>query len=119
MTATLPREIQEVFDRSVTTEFTTVDGRGQPITWPLTPYYRPGDPCVDVTTGLGYPKKAKDARANPRVAMLFSNPTGSGVDNPEIVFAEAVPAHGRTLSLEVTLPPLAALFFKHEPGLVG
>ncbi len=44
---------------------------------------------------------------------------GSGVDNPETVFAEAVPAHGRILSVEVTLPPLAAVFFKHEPGLTG
>jgi hypothetical protein len=88
MTATLPREIQEVFHRFVTTEFTTVDGRGQPITWPLTPYYRPGDPCVDVSTGLGYPKKAEDARANPRVAMLFSDPTGSGLDNPPQVLVQ-------------------------------
>jgi Pyridoxamine 5'-phosphate oxidase len=76
MTATLPTEVQQVFDRFVTTEFTTVDRRGQPITWPLTPYYSPGDPCIDVTTGLGYPKKAKDARANPKVALLFSDPTG-------------------------------------------
>lgn len=80
MTATLPPEVQEVFDRFVTTEYTTVDGRGQPITWPLTPYYRPGEPCIDVTTGLGYPKKANDARTNPRVALLFSDPTGSGVE---------------------------------------
>jgi hypothetical protein len=88
MTATLPPEIQEVFDRFVTTEVTTVDGRGQPITWPLTPYYRPGDPCIDVTTGLGYPKKAKDARANPRVAMLFSDPTGSGLRGPPQVLVQ-------------------------------
>src|SRR5215207_4597315 len=80
MTATLPPDVQQVFDRFVTTEFTTVDRQGRPITWPLTPYYRPGDPCIDVTTGLGYPKKAKDARANPRVALLFSDPTGSGID---------------------------------------
>jgi hypothetical protein len=80
MTATLPPEVQQVFDRFITTEFTTVDGGGQPITWPLTPYYQPGDPCIDVTTGLGYPKKAKDARANPKVAMLFSDPTGSGIE---------------------------------------
>jgi hypothetical protein len=86
MTATLPAEIQQVFDRFVTTEFTTVDGRGQPITWPLTPYYRPGDPCIDVTTGLGYPKKAKDARANPKVALLFSDPTGCGMDTtPQVL----------------------------------
>jgi Pyridoxamine 5'-phosphate oxidase len=86
MTATLPPEVQQVFDRFVTTEFTTVDRRGQPITWPLTPYYRPGEPCIDVTTGLGYPKKANDARANPKVAMLFSDPTGCGMDQaPQVL----------------------------------
>ncbi|HLM09544.1 MAG TPA: pyridoxamine 5'-phosphate oxidase family protein [Thermoleophilaceae bacterium] len=82
MTASLPTEIQQVFDRFITTEFTTIDAHGQPITWPLTPYYRLGDACIDVTTGVGYPKKAKDARANPRVAALFSDPTGSGLENP-------------------------------------
>jgi Pyridoxamine 5'-phosphate oxidase len=86
MTATLPPDVQQVFHRFITTEFTTVDGRGQPITWPLTPYYRPGDPCIDVTTGLGYPKKAHDARANPKVAMLFSDPTGSGIEGaPQVL----------------------------------
>ncbi|MGH2713984.1 MAG: pyridoxamine 5'-phosphate oxidase family protein [Thermoleophilaceae bacterium] len=86
MTETLPPEVQQVFDRFVTTEFTTVDRRGQPITWPLTPYYRRGDPCIAVTTGLGYPKKANDARANPRVALLFSDPTGCGMaDAPQVL----------------------------------
>ncbi len=88
MTATLPEDVQQVFDRFITTEVTTVDGRGQPITWPLTPYYRPGDPCIDVTTGLGYPKKAHEARANPKVAMLFSDPTGSGLENPPQVLVQ-------------------------------
>jgi hypothetical protein len=86
MTATLPPEVQQVFDRFVTTEFTTIDRHGQPITWPLTPYYRPGNPCIDVTTGLGYPKKAKDARANPKVSLLFSDPTGCGMDHtPQVL----------------------------------
>ena len=88
MTATLPPELQQVFDRFVTTEFTTVDRRGQPITWPLTPYYRPGDPCIDVTTGLGYPKKAHDAGANPKVGMLFSDPTGCGMEDAPQVFVQ-------------------------------
>jgi len=80
VTASLPLEIQHVFDRFLTTEFTTVDARGRPICWPLTPYYEPGDPCIDVTTALGYPKKADEARANPKVSLLFSDPTGSGID---------------------------------------
>jgi hypothetical protein len=88
MTATLPAKVQEVFDRFVTTEFTTIDGQGQPITWPLTPYYSPGDACIDVTTGLGYPKKANDARANPKVALLFSDATGCGMDDPPQVLVQ-------------------------------
>ena len=86
MTASLPPDVQQVFDRFITTEYTTVDARGRPICWPVTPYYRPGDPCIDVTTGLGYPKKALDARANPKVALLFSDSTGSGVeDAPQVL----------------------------------
>ena len=86
MTATLPADVQAVFDRFVTTEYTTIDSNGQPITWPVTPYYRPGDSCIDVTTGLGYPKKANDARANDKVALLFSEPTGSGLaEAPQVL----------------------------------
>ena len=76
MTASLPDDVQAVFDRFITTELTTINRVGQPITWPVTPYYSLGDPCIDVTTGLGYPKKANDARANPLVSLLFSDPTG-------------------------------------------
>jgi Pyridoxamine 5'-phosphate oxidase len=88
VTATLPPEVQRVFDTFITTEYTTVDSRGQPIGWPVTPYYRPGDPCIDVTTGLGYPKKANDALANPKVALLFSDPTGCGMENPPQVLVQ-------------------------------
>ena len=82
MTASLPPEIQAVFDRFITTEYTTIDRRGQPITWPVTPYYSPGGGCIDLTTGLGYPKKADDAAANPKVALLFSDPHGSRPREP-------------------------------------
>jgi hypothetical protein len=88
VTASLPPEVQAVFDRFVTTELTTIDRQGQPITWPVTPYYSPGDPCIDVTTGLGYPKKANDARGNPLVSLLFSDPTGSGLDGPPMVLVQ-------------------------------
>src|SRR5882724_2920532 len=88
MTASLPDEVQQVFDRFITTELTTVDRHGQPITWPVTPYYGQGDPCIDVTTGLGYPKKANDARKNPKVALLFSDPTGSGLTDPPAVLVQ-------------------------------
>ena len=88
MTSSLPLQVQDVFARFITTELTTVDGRGQPITWPVTPYYSRGGACIDVTTGLGYPKKAADARANPLVALLFSDPTGSGVSGAPMVLVQ-------------------------------
>lgn len=88
MTATLPDTVREVFGRFITTEYTTVDRRGMPITWPVTPYYADGAECIDVTTGLGYPKKADDARANPKVGLLFSDPTGSGLESPPIVLVQ-------------------------------
>jgi hypothetical protein len=90
VTASLPEQVKAVFDRYITTELTTVDRRGQPITWPVTPYYTVGGPCIDVTTGLGYPKKADDARANPQVALLFSDPTGSGLGAPPTVLVQGI-----------------------------
>jgi hypothetical protein len=84
----LPSELQAVFARFITTEYTTVDRVGQPITWPVTPYYSPGGPCIDISTGLGYPKKANDARNNPLVALLFSDPTGSGLQDAPIVLVQ-------------------------------
>jgi len=88
VTASLPADVQAVFDRFITTELTTIGPRGQPITWPMTPYYSPGAPCIDVTTGLGYPKKANDARNNPLVSFLFSDPTGSGLTDPPMVLVQ-------------------------------
>ena len=88
MTATLPLDVQQVFERFLTTEMTTVDARGQPITWPVTPYYRAGADCIDVTTALGFPKKARDAERNPKVSLLFSDPTGSGLQRAPMVLVQ-------------------------------
>jgi hypothetical protein len=90
MAAMLPAELRAVFDRFITTEYVTIDGRGQPIAWPVTPYphEHDGEVCVDVTTGLGYPKKARDAQRNPKVALLFSDPTGSGLSDPPTVLVQ-------------------------------
>jgi hypothetical protein len=88
MTTSLPDDVKRVFETFITTEYTTLDRRGQPISWPVTPYYERGGPCIDVSTGLGYPKKAKDARLNPKVALLFSDPTGSGMENPPQVLVQ-------------------------------
>jgi len=88
MTGTLPVEVREVFERFVTCEYVTVDAKGQPIAWPVTPYYSQGGPTIDITTGIGYPKKADDAARNPRVALSFSDPTGCGIERPPRVLVQ-------------------------------
>jgi hypothetical protein len=88
MLRSLPEEILRVFDRFVTTEYVTMADGGQPIAWPVTPYVDGAGRCLDVSTGLGYPKKARDAERNPRVALLFSDPTGSGLDSTPMVLVQ-------------------------------
>lgn len=88
MTGSLPQEVQRTFERFVTTEYTAVAPGGQPITWPVTPYYGTGDPHIDITTGVGYPKKANDARRDPRVSLLFSDATGSRLEQPPAVLVQ-------------------------------
>ncbi|MGI8460248.1 MAG: pyridoxamine 5'-phosphate oxidase family protein [Solirubrobacterales bacterium] len=90
MTATLPPEVREAFSRFITCEYTTVDSRQQPIAWPVTPYYSDGAETIDVTTGLGYPKKANDARANPKVSLFFSEGTGSGLESGIRVLVQGI-----------------------------
>jgi len=90
MPSTLPPELHEAAERYLTCELVTIDAAGRPIAWPVTPYFRAETGCIDVTTGVGYPKKADDAARNPRVAMLFSDPTGSGVDDAPMVLVQGI-----------------------------
>ncbi len=86
MIESLPTEVTDVFRNFVTTEYVTVDAQGQPIAWPVTPYM--GESTLDVTTGIGYPKKADDAARHPSIAMLYSDPTGSGMESPPQVLVQ-------------------------------
>jgi hypothetical protein len=88
MPSTLPTELQQAAERYLTSEFVTIDAVGRPIVWPVTPYARPDEGCIDVTTGVGYPKKADDAARDPHVAMLFSDPTGSGLADAPMVLVQ-------------------------------
>jgi hypothetical protein len=88
VTASLPPEVQQVFDSFLTTAFTTVDRRGQPVCWPATPSYEPGAPCIDVRTTSGDRDDAADPRDNPKVALLFAEPAGSGIEDPPQVLVQ-------------------------------
>jgi Pyridoxamine 5'-phosphate oxidase len=73
MTASLPGELLEVFERSVTADYVTIDGRGQPVVWPVTPRHHASEGCIDVTRD---PDPAADSSSNPHVALLFCEAEG-------------------------------------------
>jgi hypothetical protein len=73
MTASLPGELTEVFERSVSATYVTVDGHGQPVVWPVAPTYHAAQGCIDVTREE---RQAADSRANAHVALLFCEGAG-------------------------------------------
>jgi hypothetical protein len=45
---------------------------------------------LDVSTGLTYPAKAERARRNPKVALLYSDPLGSGLDGAPVALVQGL-----------------------------
>lgn len=64
----------------LTCELATVSRSGTPIAWPVTGVWRPDDQVFTLSTSVGFPQKALNVRREPRVALLFSDPTGSDLD---------------------------------------
>jgi hypothetical protein len=75
----LPKEVEAVLREFRACEFTTLSRDGIPITWPTSARYQPEQRRFLLTTSIGLPQKAYNIRRNPRVALLFSDPTGSGL----------------------------------------
>ena len=87
-TLVVPPGVEAVFHQVRTCEFTTLAKDGTPITWPTVALYEPAKGRFVITTSIGLPQKAYNVRRTPRVAMLYSNPTGSGLDAPPAVLVQ-------------------------------
>ncbi|NRQ40510.1 hemerythrin [Nonomuraea sp. NN258] len=85
-----PHAVLPMIRHGLTCEYASLTRAGAPITWPLTPYHDEGSPTVDVSTGVTYPSKAERARRDPRVSLLFSDPTGSGLADPPVVLVQGL-----------------------------
>jgi len=84
----LPPEVEEVFKEFRTCEFSTLARDGTPITWPLVTLWRPEEREFVLTTSIGMPQKAFNIRRDPRVSLLFSDPTASGLRRPPAVLVQ-------------------------------
>ena len=69
----IPRLLSAQFRAASITEFAYLTPRGEPLCWPVTPYWYPERGILGISTGLGYPNKAYYARRHPRVGALFGS----------------------------------------------
>ena len=106
----LPSEVQAVVQNFLTCEFTTLGKGGRPITWPTLPTFWPERGQFVVASPAALSQKAANVRRDPRVSLLYSNPTGSGLRHPPAVLVQ-----GEAQSPEGVVTGTAGL----EPGLVA
>lgn len=85
-----PEELLPLFERAITVEYASLTRAGAPVTYPVTPYVGEDGLTLDVSTGLTYPSKAERARRNPKVALLYSDPLGSGLDDAPVALVQGL-----------------------------
>lgn len=106
-------------------EFATLTHDGSPVCWPMAPGFEGGK--LAFSTGYVYPTKARNARANPRVAALYSDLTASGrSENDPMVLVQGL-AEVDDIDLQrnteryvdqiLQKGPLSFRMMLHTPGL--
>ncbi len=109
----------DIIEGYFTCEFTTLARDGSPVTWPVSPRLL-ADGRFLTTTSIGMPQKAFNIRRNPKVSMLFSEPTGSGVAEPGAVLVQGdATAEDRIvtdISADPDLEALSATIMGRQPA---
>ncbi len=87
----IPEDVEAVLAGFVCGEFSTLARDGTPVAWPVVPLRLPEpDPLGGflLSTSIGFAAKAVNIRRDPRVSLLFSDPTGSGLTAPPTVLVQ-------------------------------
>ena len=71
--------VRLLLDRYLTCELATLNRSGVPVAWPTTPMFDPERGTFLITASIGFPQKVYNIRRDPRVGLLYSDPTGSGL----------------------------------------
>jgi len=74
----------DVFENYLICEFTTISN-GKPVTFPLLYFYESSTGLFTVTSSILFSRKIENIKDNSKVSLLFSNPTGSGIDKHAVL----------------------------------
>lgn len=108
--------VSPVIGQYRTCEFATVGRSGTPIAWPAVTSYRHGQCTFVITTSIGLPQKAYNVRRNPKVALLFSDPTGSGLNGmPEVLVQGVATCPDTVVTSPAGLEDYWAQVFTRQP----
>lgn len=127
MPAALPDEVEQVLSGFLCCELATIASDGTPIAWPAVALHLPERSRFVLSTSIGFSAKAANIRRDPRVSLLFSDPTGSGLDAPPTVLvrgtatvAEGVRTWGDDLGAHwrrvASLQPVSRFFSASAPA---
>ncbi len=86
--ADLPADVRAVLREFYTCEATTVNRQGEPLSWPTVNYFDEAAGEIILAASIAFPVKALNARRNPHVSLLYSDPTGSGLAQPPAVLVQ-------------------------------
>jgi general stress protein 26 len=108
----IPPELEEVFREFRTCDLSTLARDGTPVTWPITPFYQPDKRRFTIFSSIGAPQKVFNIRRNPRVSLLFSDPTASGlIEPPAILIQGDAEAPDEIITLGPQLEDVARVLF--------
>ena len=112
----VPAEVGAVVSEFRSCELSTLARDGTPVTWPTMPFFEPDQRRFLITTSVGLAQKAFNIRRDPRVAMLFSTATGSGLTRPPHVLIQGDAEAPRELAQpDARLESMARLLLTRQP----
>lgn len=113
----LPAPVEEVLREFRTCELTTFAKGGSPVTWPVSALYQPSRARFLITTSIGLPEKALHVRRDPRVSLLYSDPTASGLTDPPAVLIQGdAEAPDEFVTATGEFEEMARMLFPRQPA---
>ncbi|MFQ1002655.1 pyridoxamine 5'-phosphate oxidase family protein [Modestobacter sp. SSW1-42] len=113
----LPADLLAVVDAYRSCELATLSRSGAPLAWPVVPIWDAEAGTAWLTTSIGLPQKALNIRRDGRVSLLFSDPTGSGMDAPPQVLVQGTASCPEEIITDAEpIAPLWRRLAERQPG---